>query len=57
MTEIILGAFLMIPWFTSLPFIHLLDFENKEVNYAIRFEKESRYYVIRLQNNVGSFAK
>lgn len=42
----------MMPWFTALPFVHFLDFKNREVNHAARFEKESRYYVLRLEKDL-----
>lgn len=42
----------MTPWFTALPFLHLIDFSIQEVYQAARFEKESRYYVIRLSKDL-----
>jgi hypothetical protein len=42
----------MQPWFTSSPFLHLINFEEVECYHAARFEKESRYYVIRLSKDL-----
>lgn len=42
----------MIPWFTAIPFLHLIDFSIQEVYQEARFEKESRYYVIRLSKDL-----
>ena len=40
------------PWFISQPFIHLIDFKSKKTYHDARFEKESRYYVIRLSKDL-----
>lgn len=42
----------MRPWFTTLPFLNLIDCEPKACYHAIRFEKDSRYYVIRLSKDL-----
>jgi hypothetical protein len=42
----------MQPWFTRSPFLHLINFEAVECYHAARFEKESRYYVIRLSQDL-----
>jgi len=42
----------MNPWFTTLPFLHLLDCAAKKHYHEARFEKESRYYVIRLSKDL-----
>lgn len=42
----------MIPWSTALPFFYFLDFRQKEVYHAARFEKGSRYYVLRLEKDL-----
>lgn len=42
----------MHPWFTALPFLHLIQCAPSECYHAARFEKESRYYVIRLSKDL-----
>lgn len=42
----------MRPWFTLVPFLHLIKWQPKECYHAARFEKESRYYVIRLSKDL-----
>lgn len=39
-------------WLTSLPFLHLIDWASKKHYHQARFEKESRYYVIRLSQDL-----
>lgn len=42
----------MIAWFTALPWVYHLDFKRKELYHAARFEKDTRYYVIRLSKDL-----
>lgn len=42
----------MLPWFTALPFLHLIQCSSAECYHDARFEKESRYYVIRLSKDL-----
>jgi hypothetical protein len=42
----------MQPWFARSSFLHLINFEAVECYHAARFEKESRYYVIRLSQDL-----
>lgn len=42
----------MTPWFTALPFVHLINFTDREVFHAARFEKGTRYYTIRLEKDL-----
>jgi len=42
----------MHPWFTTLPFLNIINWEPAEYYHAARFEKESRYYVIRLSQDL-----
>lgn len=42
----------MQPWFITLPFLHLVDYAPRECYHSVRFEKESRYYVIRLSKDL-----
>lgn len=42
----------MQPWFITFPFLNLVDYAPRECYHAIRFEKESRYYVIRLSKDL-----
>lgn len=42
----------MHPWFISQSFLRLIDCAPKECYYAARFEKGSRYYVIRLSKDL-----
>jgi hypothetical protein len=42
----------MTTWFTALPWVHYLDFKRKEGYHAARFEKDTRYYVIRLSKDL-----
>jgi hypothetical protein len=36
----------------TLPWFRYLNFKQKELFHAARFEKETRYYVIRLENDL-----
>ncbi|HAU0213572.1 TPA: WGR domain-containing protein [Legionella pneumophila] len=40
------------PWFIALPWIHYLSFKTKECYHTTRFEKATRYYVIRLERDL-----
>ena len=42
----------MRPWFTILPFLPLIHCAPKECYHAARFEKDTRYYVIRLSRDL-----
>jgi hypothetical protein len=42
----------MTAWFTALPWVYHLDFQRKERYHAARFEKDTRYYVIRLSKDL-----
>lgn len=42
----------MRPWFATQPFLHLIHWTTGEYYHAARFEKESRYYVIRLSKDL-----
>lgn len=42
----------MTPWFVSSPFFHLIQYAQKEYDLDARFEKDSRYYVIRLSQDL-----
>jgi hypothetical protein len=42
----------MTAWFTALPWVHYLDFQRKELYHSARFEKDTRYYVIRLSKDL-----
>lgn len=42
----------MHPWFIALPWIHYLNFKTKECYHTTRFEKATRYYVIRLEQDL-----
>jgi hypothetical protein len=42
----------MRPWFATQPFLHLIHWTPGEHYHAARFEKESRYYVIRLSKDL-----
>jgi predicted DNA-binding WGR domain protein len=42
----------MIPWFMTHSFFYLFCFKFREAYQAARFEKESRYYVIRLEKDL-----
>lgn len=42
----------MTAWFTTLPWVYHLDFQRKERYHAARFEKDTRYYVIRLSKDL-----
>ena len=37
---------------TTLPFFHLVDFTMRETYHAARFEKDTRYYVMRLEKDL-----
>lgn len=39
---------------TALPFFHLFNFKTIETYYAARFEKETRYYVARISQDLLS---
>lgn len=39
-------------WFTTPLFLHLVDWSYDACYYAARFEKDSRYYVIRLHKDL-----
>lgn len=41
----------MQPWFLALPYFHLIQ-GNKQFFHVMRFEKESRYYVLRLEKDL-----
>jgi len=40
------------PWFITLPFIRFIHFHSMETYYETRFEKDTRYYVIRLSKDL-----
>ena len=42
----------MQPWFTTLPLLNLINWTPGEHYYAARFEKNTRYYVIRLSQDL-----
>ena len=42
----------MTAWFTTLPWVYHLDFQRKERYHAASFEKDTRYYVIRLSKDL-----
>ncbi|EHL32378.1 hypothetical protein [Legionella drancourtii] len=42
----------MSPWFTTLPFLHLINWAPKDTYHTARFEKDMRYYVIRLSKDL-----
>jgi hypothetical protein len=42
----------MQPWFTTLPCLNLINWEPGEHYHAARFEKDTRYYVIRLSQDL-----
>jgi hypothetical protein len=42
----------MTAWFAALPWVYYLDFKTKELYHAARFEKDTRYYVIRLSKDL-----
>lgn len=42
----------MNPWFTTLPWVHFLNFKTRECFHTARFEKATRYYVIRLEQDL-----
>ena len=42
----------MPPWFTTLPWLLFLNAQYKEHYHAARFEKDTRYYVIRLEKDL-----
>ena len=39
------------PWFAALPFLHLINFSHSDCQRA-RFEKETRYYELHLQQDL-----
>ena len=42
----------MILWICALPYVRHLNFKQKELYHAARFEKETRYYVIQLETDL-----
>ena len=42
----------MHPWFITQPFLNLIDWQPGEHYHAARFEKDTRYYVIRLSKDL-----
>jgi predicted DNA-binding WGR domain protein len=42
----------MTAWFATLPWFHYLDFKRKKQYHSARFEKDTRYYVIRLSKDL-----
>ncbi|RYW83676.1 WGR domain-containing protein [Legionella pneumophila] len=42
----------MKPWFTTLPWVLYLNFKTRECFHTARFEKATRYYVIRLEQDL-----
>lgn len=42
----------MNPWFTTLPWVLYLNFKTKACFHTARFEKATRYYVIRLEQDL-----
>ncbi|BCA97310.1 hypothetical protein TUM19329_36710 (plasmid) [Legionella antarctica] len=42
----------MTAWFATLPWLHYIDFKKKELYQCARFEKDMRYYVIRLSKDL-----
>lgn len=42
----------MHPWFIALPWVHYLSYKTKECYHTTRFEKATRYYVIRLERDL-----
>ncbi|HCU5991556.1 TPA: WGR domain-containing protein [Legionella pneumophila] len=42
----------MILWFTTLPWVRYLNFKIKACFHTARFEKATRYYVIRLEQDL-----
>jgi len=42
----------MTPWFATLPCFIYWDFSTKEAYHAIRFEKDTRYYSMRLEKDL-----
>lgn len=42
----------MFPWFTALPFLHLINYAPRQVYHTARFEKDSRYFVLRLSKDL-----
>ena len=40
------------PWLIALPFIHFMNFNPMEAYHEARFEKDTRYYVIRLSKDL-----
>ncbi|BCA93717.1 hypothetical protein TUM19329_00780 [Legionella antarctica] len=42
----------MTPWFAALPWVYYLDFKEKERYHTARFEKDTRYYVLRLSKDL-----
>lgn len=44
----------MSPWFITLPFFHWVQVDNFESYHEMRFEKDSRYFVLRLDKDLFS---
>ena len=42
----------MRPWFTNTSLVHLIHWRFKECYHAAGFEKDSRYYMIRLSKDL-----
>lgn len=40
------------PWFITPPWVHYLNFKLVECYHTARFEKETRYYTIRLERDL-----
>lgn len=40
------------PWFVSASLIHLLNYDFKEFNASLRFERDTRYYVLHLSKDL-----
>lgn len=40
------------PYFITLPWVHYLNFRPKKLYHAARFEKETKYYHIRLEQDL-----
>lgn len=42
----------MTPWLNALSWFHYLNFKQKELYHAARFEKDTRYHVIQLRKDL-----
>ena len=40
------------PWFITPPWVNYLNFKLVECYHTVRFEKETRYYTIRLERDL-----